>query len=541
MIPSFIAPPLPVSGLLVYDPTTPTQGNNYASWAELMRVVSRLYGTVAIHTETNASVPPGTYDFPPLVIFTANGVDWFNSGGATLNLEDGVYFDGLKSFFVENGLLLLANNTTAPVWTPPDGTPFMLAQTGGTIANEGTEVILDASACTVAGVQADTGGRLLNGTDDESPTGHPDVGSYELLKVDGGDAAVVGLTVGTTHASNNLVRGSVGVLYNLVGSVGAQHVPTHANLTVTDTTFNDLKSLASNMLIDNTGTGLSATNVQEAIAELAAAAGSGDVAGPGSAVSGHLATFADTTGKVIADGGAPPTGTNTGDETADRIATLTHAATGKSTPVDADELFLVDSAASNVGTKLTWANVKATAKTYFDTLYMALLGGSNDDFAQRKSGAWTYRTPAQVMADLMPLMSGSFSVPVLTKPSGSSGTWGITAGSNAVYVFSSSTSNTDYIEWANIPIAAGTYTVRPVYLQGSGNGKMRLAIDGSSIGAADFDTYAASGNAPTSEDIAGVSIAASGFHTVRLSTPTKNVSSSTYVARLVAITFLRTA
>ncbi len=42
------------------------------------------------------------------------------------------------------------------------------------------------------------------------------------------------------------------------------------------------------------------------------------------------------------------------------IAPGTHAATGKTTPVDADELPLVDTAASNVLKKLTWANLKAT-------------------------------------------------------------------------------------------------------------------------------------------------------------------------------------
>ncbi len=54
------------------------------------------------------------------------------------------------------------------------------------------------------------------------------------------------------------------------------------------------------------------------------------------------------------------------------IAPGAHAATTKATPVDADELPLVDSAASNVLKKLTWANLKATAKTYFDTLYTAI-------------------------------------------------------------------------------------------------------------------------------------------------------------------------
>lgn len=53
------------------------------------------------------------------------------------------------------------------------------------------------------------------------------------------------------------------------------------------------------------------------------------------------------------------------------IAPGTHAATGKSTPVDADELPLVDSAASNVLKKLTWANLKATLFSSWGTLVAA--------------------------------------------------------------------------------------------------------------------------------------------------------------------------
>lgn len=54
------------------------------------------------------------------------------------------------------------------------------------------------------------------------------------------------------------------------------------------------------------------------------------------------------------------------------LPAATHAATSKATPVDADELPLADSAASFGLKKLTWANLKATAKTYFDTLYAAI-------------------------------------------------------------------------------------------------------------------------------------------------------------------------
>lgn len=48
------------------------------------------------------------------------------------------------------------------------------------------------------------------------------------------------------------------------------------------------------------------------------------------------------------------------------------AASAKSTPVDADTVPLNDSADSNALKKVTWANVKATLKTYLDTLYQPL-------------------------------------------------------------------------------------------------------------------------------------------------------------------------
>lgn len=58
------------------------------------------------------------------------------------------------------------------------------------------------------------------------------------------------------------------------------------------------------------------------------------------------------------------------------LATPINAASSKATPVDADRLVITDSAASYVLKQLTWANLKATLKTYFDTLYGALTGNN---------------------------------------------------------------------------------------------------------------------------------------------------------------------
>lgn len=54
------------------------------------------------------------------------------------------------------------------------------------------------------------------------------------------------------------------------------------------------------------------------------------------------------------------------------------ALTGKTTPIDADVFLLEDTADTNSKKKITWANIKATLETYFDTLYQAVLvSGTN--------------------------------------------------------------------------------------------------------------------------------------------------------------------
>lgn len=54
------------------------------------------------------------------------------------------------------------------------------------------------------------------------------------------------------------------------------------------------------------------------------------------------------------------------------------AFSNKTTPVDADKFPLVDSAASNASKTSTWVNIKATLKTYFDTLYVLALASTTE-------------------------------------------------------------------------------------------------------------------------------------------------------------------
>ncbi len=88
---------------------------------------------------------------------------------------------------------------------------------------------------------------------------------------------------------------------------------------------------------------------------------------------------------------------------------LINSATTKATPVDADMVGLMDSAASNILKKLSWFNVKAALKTYFDTLYASASGGSETTTTTGAliNSATAKTTP--VDADMLGLMDSAAS------------------------------------------------------------------------------------------------------------------------------------
>ena len=94
----------------------------------------------------------------------------------------------------------------------------------------------------------------------------------------------------------------------------------------------------------------------------------------------HISTGSDAIANAVAGGasglmtGADKTkldGIETAADVTDaaNVGAAIRGATAKTTPVDADTMPLIDSAAGNALKKVTWANIKATLKTYFDTLY----------------------------------------------------------------------------------------------------------------------------------------------------------------------------
>lgn len=77
------------------------------------------------------------------------------------------------------------------------------------------------------------------------------------------------------------------------------------------------------------------------------------------------------TGKGLSTNDYTGSGSNTGDETAARIATIVTGAGAQTTPLDADE-FPFYKIVGTVLSKVTWANIKATLASYFTGLYNPL-------------------------------------------------------------------------------------------------------------------------------------------------------------------------
>ena len=165
--------------------------------------------------------------------------------------------------------------------------------------------------------------------------------------------------------------------------------------------------------------GDSGTVQLRAMARDAGGGGGGDVVGPASSTNNHLAAFDGTTGKLLKDSGVATStdGTMAADSDAKlptEKATRTYVATAsgllipKSLGTTKGDIIAFSASGTPVRLGVGTNNYVLTAdssqtagvKWAAATGGISDPGGANDDFLQRKSGAWTYRTPAQAAVDL---------------------------------------------------------------------------------------------------------------------------------------------
>ena len=106
------------------------------------------------------------------------------------------------------------------------------------------------------------------------------------------------------------------------------------------------------------------------------------------ALTGNTTTNGLIDGRDVATDGSKLDDVDAGANVND-VAGDTHAAASKTSPIDADELPLVDSAVTFGLKRLTWANLKATLKTYFDTLFQPI----------PETGTWTPALQDQSYSD----------------------------------------------------------------------------------------------------------------------------------------------
>lgn len=145
----------------------------------------------------------------------------------------------------------------------------------------------------------------------------------------------------------------------------ANHTGTQSADTLTDGTTNKAFLATERTKLSGVATGATANSTD---ATLLARANHTGTQSADTIVAGSTNNVFTTTEKTKLSGVA----TSADVTSATNVGSSIFGATAKTTPVDADVMPLNDSAASNVLKKVTWANIKATLKTYTDTLYATI-------------------------------------------------------------------------------------------------------------------------------------------------------------------------
>lgn len=281
-----------------------------------------------------------------------------------------------------------------------------------------------------------------------------------------GDKIIMSASAGSSLAAQcTVTRGGAATIVNTISPKGEWN--SGASYVIADAVSHDSTSYLAAAANTNSEPQPDGSNSDWMI--LVEATVGGDFIGPGSSGSGNIVTFGDASGKLGADSGvavstdgtlaansdtkvatqkATKTYADSVAATATSVASIIHAASGKTTPVDADELGLIDSAASNALKKLTLANLKTTLIAAFKAAAAAFWAGSNDA---------TFLTP-KTIADAAARVSLTSGTTINTDCSAGRN-FKVTLGHNATFAKPTNMQDGVVYTWQiNQPSSGGPYT-----------------------------------------------------------------------------------